>query len=171
MTGLSDQNFGIIIAYLLPGMIVLWGVSFQYETVAIWFYGDGTSEHSSIGGFLYSTVCSLLVGLFCTTLRWMIVDPIHHFSGIHRPTWNYAKLQANIEAYTRLEENHYRYYQFYANSLVAWFIAYGFWRFSENPVILGPHDIGFLFLSFVLFMGSRDTLLKYYNRVEFLLDK
>jgi hypothetical protein len=77
-------------------------------------------------------------------------------------------LQGNVTAFGVLVDIHYRYYQFYANMLVslAWGytarrVALGFW---STP--LGWPDVGFLLLAVVFFLGSRDTLGKYYARTE-----
>ena len=68
---------------------------------------------------------------------------------------------------TPLIEDHYRYYQFYSNSLVA--IAcfmVGRWTVEGFSII---ELIGWLAISGLFLAGSRDTLRKYYERVEALL--
>jgi hypothetical protein len=52
----SDKNFGIIIAYLLPGFVTLNGLSFVSPTVAQWL---ATPPHSpSVSGFLFVLIGS-----------------------------------------------------------------------------------------------------------------
>jgi hypothetical protein len=40
MTEMSQKNFGLLIAYLLPGFVVLWGISFFSPTVQSWLTGS-----------------------------------------------------------------------------------------------------------------------------------
>ncbi|TWU54713.1 hypothetical protein Poly51_34320 [Rubripirellula tenax] len=166
MQSLTNKNFGLVIAFLVPGFIAICGVSFRSTTVNVWIAG---TEGVSVGGFLYSTLAALFVGLLCSTARWLCLDWLHHHTGIARPEWDYVKLQANLGAYTLLEENHYRYYQFYGNSLFAWWIAYGCWRSTLAGQEPQPADLAFAGISLLLYLGSRDTLQKYYRRVEDLL--
>lgn len=166
MQQLSKTNFGLLIAYLIPGFVALVGMSYRSETVRAWLVGY---DVVTLGGFLYSTIAALVIGLLCSTVRWIAIDTLHHKTGIHRPEWNFADLQENLEAYALLEENHYRYYQFYANSLVAWTIGYGSWRYSGTESLWLPADLAFTAIAILLYLGSRDTLRKYYQRVLVLL--
>ena len=113
------------------------------------------------------TVVSVGLGQIVSTLRWMFVDSIHHRTGIREPIWNFSELTTSVAAFNQLIEIHYRYYQWHANALVAvnlaavlrW-AAYGV-SAAQLYLVIG--------LSVVLFVGSRDTLRKYYRRVEELL--
>ena len=44
MSTLSNQNFGLVIAYLLPGFVALWGMIDFSPTVASWIT---TSQHDA----------------------------------------------------------------------------------------------------------------------------
>ncbi len=113
----SINDVGLLIAYVLPGFTLLWGVSSAIDGLAPWL-GSAT-EMPSVGGFLYVTVASVGVGLTLSTIRWLIIDPIHHRTGIHRPTWDFSRLGENVQAFRVLVEVHYHYYLFHANTLVA----------------------------------------------------
>ena len=132
----------------------------------MWLAGrDGVT----VGGFLYLTLAAIFVGLLCSTLRWLLLDRIHELTGIKQPDWDLTRLQSNLEAFTLLLESHYRYYQFYGNSLFGSSIAYASWRslLQLYPPILA--DAVFLVIATLLFLGSRDTLRKYYGRVDLVL--
>ncbi|MEJ7594342.1 MAG: hypothetical protein WKF77_22630 [Planctomycetaceae bacterium] len=58
-----------------------------------------------------------------STLRWLLIDTLHHRTGILPPKWNFRKLRDRITAYDRLIEIHYRYYQWHSNALIAVTIA------------------------------------------------
>jgi len=73
------------------------------------------------GNFTFDNhiVRSLNDGLTVSTVRWMLIDTLHHLTGVPRPRWDFSLLQRHIDAYEALTENQYRYYQFYANMLTA----------------------------------------------------
>ncbi|MCH7725100.1 MAG: hypothetical protein IH991_01270 [Planctomycetes bacterium] len=125
----------------------------------------------TVGGFLYVTLASLAAGLTVSTVRWAVVDSIHHRTGIRKPNWDYSNLEQNIGAYDVLVEHKYRYYQAYSNMLVSLVAllfarryAAGFWT---SP--FGGFDVGVVVLVLIFFAGSRDTLTKYYARGNMLL--
>lgn len=171
MKTVTTSNFGLLIAYLLPGFIVLWGLSYSSPTVAAWLSPPALDGAATIGGFLYVTLASVVAGLTASTVRWAIIDTIHHRTGIPRRTWNFARLQKHYEAYTMLEHNHYRFYQAYANMAVALFFLFNArrWALGYWSIGFGWVDVGCIALSMVFLAGSRDTLAKYYDRVDQLL--
>jgi hypothetical protein len=63
------------------------------------------------------TLASIAVGLTLSTVRWLLLDSIHHRTGLLPPPRNFARLGGKETAFARLEEDHYRYYQFYGNML------------------------------------------------------
>jgi hypothetical protein len=167
MQTVNNSNFGIAIAYLLPGVIALWGVSFVSETVRGWF-GATPGGAATVGGFLQVTLASLAVGLLISVVRWGIVDTIHHMTGVRPPRWNFADLRRDFHVFEGLVENHYRYYQFFSGSLIAAVIVYLTARFRAHalPGSFGWPDVAFLAAAVLLFLGSRDTLKKYYRRTS-----
>jgi len=170
MNELSEKNFGLLIAYVLPGFVTLWGISLFSTTVDSWITN---SQHGAptVAGFLYVTLASLAVGLTVSAVRWILVDSLHHATGVTPPHWEFANLDDRLQGFLALVENHYRYYQFYANSAVAGAMTYTahFSRHSLNLCQPGWLALGFILLELVLLAGSRDSLRKYYQRVERLL--
>jgi len=161
----SVSNFGLLIAFVVPGFTALWGVSYLSETVGIWLHGTPT-DAPTVSGYLYVTIGSIAAGVTISAVRWAIIDSLHHRTGIPAPHWDFLRLQNNVAAYSVLVGNHYQFFQFYSNQLVAltlWYLArrlsLGFW-----PTPLGPADFVFFCLAIVLFAGSRDALQKYYIR-------
>jgi len=170
MKDVTTGNFGLFIAYVLPGFTALWGLSYVSEPVRAWL-GTGTANAPTVGGFLYVTLASVAAGMITSTLRWLLIDTLHHWTGIRLPRWDFSRLQENVTAFDVLIEIHYRHYQFHANMLVALAFAYAARRLSLglwSPWI-GWLDGGFILLVVVLFLGSRDTLAKYYARTARLL--
>jgi len=167
---LSNQNFGLVIAYLLPGFVALWGVSYFSPTVASWITAsqDGSP---TVAGFMYVTLASLGAGLTVSGVRWAIIDSIHYLSGLRRPAWKFVNLDEKLQGFLMLNESHYRYYQFYGNTFVAAGFAYVAWLISNGKGIraAGWANVHFIVLEAILFANSRDTLAKFYSRVAQLL--
>lgn len=118
MKDVTSESFGPLIAYLLPGFVALWGASYFSETVHAWL-AVSPEAAPTVGGFLYVTLGSTAAGLVVSAMRWAIIDRLYHRTGIREPRWDFTRLSANFEAFEGLVQNHYRYYQFYSNLLVA----------------------------------------------------
>src|SRR5690349_20986113 len=94
----SVCNFGLLIAFLLPGFVALWGVGYVSEVVRFWF-GDSPDNAPSVGGFLYVTLASIVAGLTVSTVRWIVIDTFHHLTGIAPPAWDFSRLQESVAAF------------------------------------------------------------------------
>lgn len=165
----SIANFGLLIAYILPGCVALWGLGQASPTIGDWF-GAASANSATFGGFLYVTIAAVGAGLTASTVRWLVIDAIHHYTGIEPPRWDFSQLDKRVEAFDFLIEIHYRYYQFYANTLVASLFAYIAWRISHwvsEP--WGLPEVTAINIWALFFYGSRDTLRKYYSRSKRLL--
>jgi len=167
---LSPLNFGLVVAYLVPGFVVLWGLSYHSETVRSWLAAAPATAPTA-GGLLYGTLASIACGMTVSALRWAIIDTIHHHTGIPPPTWDFSRLHDRLAAYQTLVEQHYNYFQFYANTLVALTLTYVARRLGTAAPAnqWGWGDAAFGVVCVVLFLGSRDALRKYYRRAGELL--
>lgn len=170
MRDLTNDNFGLLIAYLLPGFVVLWGASYHADAVRSWM-ASTPSDAPTVGGFLFATLASTAAGLIASAVRWATIDRILRRFGLRQPAWNFELFADRLAAYEVLVAQHYRYYQFYANTLVALAWTYGCRFAALGPG--GPQEFlvaaGFLLIEAVLFAGSWDTLQKYYDRTGALL--
>jgi hypothetical protein len=169
MQAVTNDNFGPLIAYLVPGATVLAGLSNFSPTLESWF-AIAPTESPSIGGFLFLTVAAIATGMTVSAIRWAAVDTLHAWTGLAIPSLDFSRLGTNVNAFVLLIEIHYRHYQFYANMLVATAIAYGCYRLSLGGDFgLRWIDVAFFSLELVFFATSRDTLSKYYARSQQLL--
>ena len=168
----SINDFGLVIAYLLPGLLALWGTTYLTDTLRPWF-GSPPTNMPTIGGFLYVTLASIAAGMTVSTVRWLLLDTFHHRTGIPPPRSDFAHLKESVAAFGVLVDIHYRYYQWNANSLIALVFVYFARRWSQGiwSMPVGWTDLGFLLLALVLFLGSRDSLAKYYLRTGQLLQE
>lgn len=167
----SSANFGLLIAYLIPGATVLWGLSLFSPQLASLFAATPANA-PTIGGFLYLTAASLAAGMAVSAVRWVIIDSVHARTGLPMPGFDFSNLGANVEGYALLLEIHYRHFLFYANAFVATAMAYVCYRLHVGwEGAWGLRDLGVVVLEVVFFLTSRDTLKKYYVRADQLLSK
>ncbi|MBW3596957.1 MAG: hypothetical protein KY475_06745 [Planctomycetes bacterium] len=170
MVELSQRNFGLLIAYLIPGFVVVWGAGYFSETAQSWLSAL-PDQAPTVGGFLYLTVASVAAGVTVSAIRWAIIDRLHHWTGVRMPDWDFADYPSKLAAFDAIVQDHYRYYQFYANMLVAvvfLFVA----RLATLPETAAMPlwmVTGFVLLETVLVAGSRDALRRYYTRGTRLL--
>lgn len=169
MHSVTNDSFGPLVAYLVPGAIALLGLSFYVPAIQLWF-ATTPNDAPTIGGFLYLTVASLAVGMTVSAVRWVLVDTLHTWTGLRSPPLDFSKLGPNVEAMELLIGIHYRHYLCYANASVATAITYTLYRtshgFSFHPVTL---DLAFIVLEAILIATGRDTLKRYYVRSAQLL--
>jgi hypothetical protein len=164
-----EQNFGLIIAYLLPGFVGVAGLGEVSGHVATWLSLNPTTD-PTVAGFLFVGLASLALGLLLSGVRWVVVDSSHHWTGIRPPNLDFRNLQDNLLAYNLAVEHNYRYYQFYANMLVAialLCICHGIATRSWPLTWAGT--VGILCLESILWYASRDCLRRYYTRVSQIL--
>lgn len=168
----SIRSFGLLIAYVLPGFVLLCGLATVFEPLQLWLLGaEPRSSTLAIGGVLYVTAASVVAGMILNALRWAVIDTAHHATGLLRPVWNDALLADRLPAFERLVEDHFRYYQFYGNTALAGLFAAAAWQASPHtigaPSLLLP--VVFIVLEFTLVLASRDALRRYYRRTGVLL--
>ena len=169
MQSVSNDNFGPLVAYLVPGATVLLGFSQFSPTLRSWFAAT-PSDAPTIGGFLYLTVASIAAGMTINAVRWAIVDTFHSRTGLPPPAVDFSNLGKNVAAFGLLIHIHYNHYQFHANMLVALAITYACYRVEIGGLLpLGWPDVAFLVLEPIFFAMSRDTLRRYYTRSAQLL--
>jgi hypothetical protein len=166
----SGRNFGLLIAYVLPGFAAVLAAGRYLPRAQALVLSFGP-EAPTVGGFLHVTLASVGVGLTLSTIRWLLVDTLHHLTGVQRPPWDDSKLQERLDAFESLVDNHYRYYQYYANTLTAG-LLFLLCRLVEVSGCLGAlawTDWSIVGLIAMYWAGSRDTLKRYYTRASFLL--
>ena len=161
----TDKNFGIVIAFLIPGWLLLWGLSFSNREVAVWLSQPNASL--TVAGFLFASLASMGLGLLVSAIRWLVIDHVLvHLAGLTIPKLDFSKLSDpnRFAAFQGVVENHYRYYQYYSNTLIS--VLIGFSIFLSNaaarPTI---EECVLVALAIVaLMLASRDCFRKYYER-------
>jgi hypothetical protein len=162
----STRWFGYLVAYVVPGLLTLWGMSHQSPDLARWLRGVGETG-PGVGGVLYAMVACVGLGMTASLLRWLVLDHPLAWAGLKRPRVDEALLAGRLEAFDYQVDHHYRYYQFYGNTLVAGCFAYAFARSAYAPHWLV--DLGLLVLAAAFVAGARDALTHYFAGIEQVL--
>lgn len=160
----SLTNFGLVIAYVLPGFTALQGFPLVSPAAAGW--GTGGDPNPPLTAFLSGTVMALAAGLTVSAVRWFVIDRLHQWTGLRSPARDFTRLERNVAAFEFLVLVHYRYYKFYANMVVALV-----WAYATRDYALGWRGAFDLPLAVLFFFASRDTLRKYYQRTGELLSR
>src|SRR5690349_13004595 len=138
-----NRQFGLTIAFLVPGFIGLGGIALLLPTVSHWLEPIPGQSDAGIGGPIYAILAATAIGLIFSVFRWLIIDHLHHWSGISPPTWNLTALEQNLASFTFVVEQEYRFYQAHSNMLVAilWTYAVIRWMGSFPAVGFGTDAI------------------------------
>ena len=172
MSHVSNTNFGLLIAYLIPGFLGVLTVKPYSAALTSWM---ATSPDASptVGGFLFVTVSAVFCGLLASTIRWLVLDPLHHRTGLPLPSWDFQQLEQHITAFQLAVEQHYRYYQFYGNTLIVAVVA-TLTRWPYKAAGVGEQfllAVGVLAFLSLFFIASRDALRKYYDRASSISER
>jgi hypothetical protein len=165
LNNVSSANFGLLIAYVLPGFVLLWGLQPFVANLDL-VLGSAPGTSLTMGEFLNTTVAAIAAGMTVSTVRWLIIDTIHHATGIRPPKWDFALLGDRAEAFGLVVEHYYRYFQFHANTFISLLIVFGLRHVPGTPFerSFGLADLGLLAVMVLFFAGSRDSLRRYYRR-------
>lgn len=167
MNDLIRQNFGLLIAYVLPGFVVVSGAAVIFPQIRVLLMptlglADGVESTAFVA------LATLLAGMAVSSLRWLLIDTLHHRTGLPRPVWDDAQLPEKLPAFSAIVEDHYRYYQCNSNLAVAVACVYVAWRIQQPPFAPWA-DAAFLLIECLFLATSRDNLRKYYARASRLL--
>ena len=172
MTDLTERHFGYLIAYVLPGFVVLWGLRPVSPTIDGWL-STSPSFPAGVEAMTFVGLAAVAAGMIVSAARWMIVDTLHAATGLRRPEWNEDSLSERLPAFEALVHAHYRHYQFYANMAVAIVLVAAIALAHRTPSSLSIMGIvgAFVAAEFLLLTTSRNTLRNYYRRASRLLSR
>ena len=169
MKDVTEKNFGVVIAFWLPGFLFLWGLSYSVADVGQWFANSRTSDMPTVGGFLYVTLASLACGLVISAFRGTIFDNLLYWLHcLDRPDINYSALRTKdtLVAFQSAIENHYRYYQYYSHSLIAVVAAFVYHLVVEKSIQPLSLSVTIAAVSLVLLFASRNELKRFNERAN-----
>jgi len=167
MDGLSERGFGYLIAFGLPGFLLLWGLSFSFPSVASWMATASADKAPSVAGFLFTTVASFALGLLLDAVTWLVLETaLYKLTNLPAPNIDDHALARPevLSAFQAAVENHYRYYQCYANSLLVMALVVPIYLVHSGQQYIWWYWFGILALVLILGWKARDELSSFNGR-------
>lgn len=168
MKELTSTSFGYIIAFLLPGLFGLYGISLWSPDVQ-GLLKPAASTDSTIGPSLFLLLSVLTAGLFLSAARFFLFE--RWLCKKHKlDPEMFKKLSGTdkLVAFTAVVEQHYRYHQFYGGCALAVLIAFPKWLWSRWDIsscfIIFCLILGFCILETMLVITARDAFIRYVER-------
>jgi len=164
-------DFGLFIAYLVPGFVAFYALTyFSLEVSDV--FTSSLAPHSGITAELGIGLFSIGAGIIVSALRDMALDKIQICTSSINTEIDYSKLadKDKMEAFKGVIENLYRYTQFYGNMFVSLLVLIGARLFSApQSAILTAVNILLLVALIVLFIAHRRSLGQTYLRIGQIL--
>ena len=165
------QSFGLVIAFLIPGMIGVYAASFHVALISAWF-GTAASQTTNVGGFLFAILASIGMGVFISGLRWLVLERWMRWEP-EQAVNAAARRDDNTElVYQNLVYQFYDFYLFYANTLFALVILYVAW-FADAPRTFSMGTLtrtGLLVVACaILYVSAKDSLRRFEGRRKTVL--
>ena len=162
-----NKNFGLLIAFVLPGFVYLVG-AVALENGGNIDWPRQISSLSDLGALLFFVLASTAIGIVLSAVRWIVLDNIHHATGLHAPALDFRNLEVKQASFMLVVENNYRYYLFYGNTLVG-VILVGMTGFTHEIEVSTLSIIRWIAICLVLFCASRDSLQRFYARSRMIM--
>lgn len=168
-------SFGLIIAYLLPGLVGLYGLSFWSQRLSESFATFLTAE-SNVGLFLILILGSLVIGMVAHGVRWILFEvwfcgPEYKFAAS-----DFADLagEGKLSAFRGAVDEIYRYHQWWGGlTVVAPLLFFGAVHASWLSRLGWPAQIGswcgFLALEALTSYAAKRVHQQYIMRVKSIL--
>jgi len=172
MSGMAPLDFSVIVAFLLPGFVGLYALTFISPRMAQ-LLELALSEKAGVGPTFGILLFSLAVGVMLSGTRTLIVDPIQRRLSGGWPTLNYRRLgdPAVLAAFKEAISATYRFSQFYGNIFVA-LLVFLVAKYAVDPaqiVANWPLFILTCFATVVLFVSHARALKETYQRLSEIL--
>lgn len=148
MKDITSTSFGFIIAFLLPGLVGLYGVAF-WSPPTRQILRTFLTVQSNVGLFLLAILAALIIGLLVTAFRALIFERwFHNLDHLDPADFAGLATEAKLVAFRAAIDEHYRYHQFWGGMTVVMPVSYVGW-IKESWNALSAASI---LLTFVVFM-------------------
>jgi len=137
---LLDRSFALIIAFVLPGLIALFGIATVNPTVLAWF--TGAAAGPTLVGLFFVLFAALALSLVISALRWYLFEQLAWLPGCPivkaPPRFNQAKRVTCEAQFIDIRHQHYYYYLAHSHTALAIPIAVmawmsGHWMTTPKP--------------------------------------
>lgn len=96
-----NRQFGLIIAYLLPGFVALVRLAPLVPTVGGWL----KPANYGVAPPMYALLAATAAGMVVSCFRWLVIDRIHARTGVTGPVFNARALEDRPSAFTGTERS------------------------------------------------------------------
>ena len=120
MLQMAPATFGLVIAYFFPGVIAVYAV--RYSSIRLdRLLASIEQGENVIGPAVILIIAALTAGLLLSCVRTFTLEPVFRRLGAREPEVDYSCLDSEqaMRRFQEIIDNVYRYYQFYANTLIA----------------------------------------------------
>ena len=100
MSQTSPFQFGLILAYLIPGFVGLLGVAPLVPLVTQWLQ----PVHDGVLGFgppLYTLLAATTVSQIINCFRWILLDQLHLWTGVKPGVSDFSQLTEHVNVSQR----------------------------------------------------------------------
>lgn len=173
MIDITTTSFGLLIAYLLPGLATLFGLSYWVPELRSLFNAFLSGE-SNLGLFLLVAMASIVASLQVTLIRWYIFE--EHLCRKHRLTpkeFEGLRAAGRFGAFGAAVDAHYRYHQFWGSMTVALPILFAGWA-TQHAIFSNRWQgilllLAFLALEWLTGVGAYQAYVNYVNRAKHIM--
>lgn len=172
MKDITSTTFGLIIAYLLPGLTGLIALSFWCKPIQ-GYLKIFLSADSSVGLFLIIILFAIVISLEVSVVRWLIFEVLlcrHH--GLPKTYFANLNTKDTLEAFRAAVDEHYRYHQFWGGMAVVMpFLFYGACKDAKfAPYVESKLSLAFfLLIEFLTVVAGIVSYIFYTRRSKIIL--
>ena len=172
MKDITAASFGLVIAFLLPGLFGMYGLSLWSPQVAA-LLKPALATETTIGPSVVVLLAATAVGLILSAVRYLLFEKcVCYKSKIDKGLFARLTKAENLAIFKDIVDAHYRYHQFYGGVFLAALIAYfGAFAASFGSLLSAWHT--WSFWAFVLFeallaVSAAQTFQTYVDRGNIL---
>lgn len=117
MKDVTSTSFGLLMAYLLPGLVGLYSIGFWSDSVRDMFRTFLAAQWQ-VGLFLLLLAAALITGLLVGALRWVLVDTIAKDKQLAPESFKKLANDTRFSAFCYVVDENFRYHQFWGGMVL-----------------------------------------------------
>lgn len=174
MKDITSTTFGLVIAYLLPGLTALYAIALWSNDIR-GMLGTFTKAESNVGLFFLVVLIALTLGLQVSAVRWVIYEKWLCKSHRLEPEM-FANLGTSdkLLAFKAAVEEGYRYHQFWGGiSVVAPILFFGYLYLNYldfSGKLIGLYIFIFLVVEIFTCVAARFAYVNYIARARKIME-
>ena len=166
----TSTSFGLVIGFLLPGVVSLFSLTFWYKPAADAFHTFLT-DASNFGLFLFLLLGALILGLAVSSVRWLVYEVLlARLPGVYGPALTeqeHERLceESRFAPYRAAVDETYRYHQFFGGLTITAPALFAGWLggLGSGCLVKAVLTAGFVALE-VLLAASAITAFRSFRR-------